>query len=916
MLEVLKNLFVSGGFIPHGHCYLWKPELVWLHVVSDASIAIAYYSIPITLVYFVRKRVDLPFNWIFLLFGAFIIACGTTHVMEIWTLWHPTYWLSGSIKAVTAVVSLYTAVELVPLVPKAIALPSPAELEAANRELESEISERKRLEKERDNFFNLSPELLCITNFDGYLKYVNPAWENTTGFTTEELLAKPYIEFIHPEEREALAADAQKVARGRDTTYFESRLLCKDGSYKWFVWSASASIEDRLIYVNGRDITDRKQTEARLELQGTIVRNMAEGVCLVRAADGAIVYANPKFESMFGYGSGELNRKPVEVLNYASDEQNAKQVASQIMQQLNQRGEATYEIHNIKKDGSPFWCRARTARLEHPEYGTVYVAVHEDITDRKQAEEVLKQAKEAALSAAAQSAAANRAKSEFLANMSHELRTPLNGILGYAHILKREKNLTSKQQDGLGIIQQCGEHLLTLINDILDLSKIEARKMEIHLSEFHFPKFINNITEIFRIRAEQKNISFSYELLSLRPTFVRGDEQKLRQILINLLGNAIKFTEQGGVVFKVGYVGNGESELGNRKQTTNNKIRFQVEDTGVGIAPEKLVEIFLPFHQVETTRHWVEGTGLGLAISQKLAKLMDSTLEVRSQLGSGSVFWLDLDLPEVAKLTSVAEAKERNIIGFKGEKRKVLVADDKWENRSVLVNMLEPLGFEIIEATDGLDCLNKALESKPALILMDLVMPGLDGFEATRQLRKLTELKKIVIIATSASVFDYSQDKSRKVGCNDFISKPVQAQQLLEQLRVHLGLEWVYDDLGLTRVADAELRVADGDWEDVKSNEQPINPNSRALLKLGGDLPAPRPKIENPKLVAPPPEEMAVLLDLAKRGNLRRIGEQAARLEQLDERFVPFASELRQLAQGFQVKQIREFLQPYMSDRE
>jgi PAS domain S-box-containing protein len=792
ILELLKNFFASGGFIPHGHCYLWKPGLVWLHVMSDSIIAIAYYSIPITLVYFVRKRDDLPFNWIFLLFGAFIIACGTTHVMEIWTLWHPTYWLSGSIKAVTAVVSLYTAVELVPLVPKALALPSPAQLEAANRELESEISQRKRVEKERDNFLNLLPELLCITNSDGYFKYVNPAWENTTGFTTEEILAKPYIEFIHSEDRKALAADAQKVAHGTDTTYFESRLLCKDGSYKWFVWSASASIEDRLTYVNGRDITDRKQ-----------------------------------------------------------------------------------------------------------------------------AEEAIKQAKEAAETA-------NRAKSEFLANMSHELRTPLNGILGYAHILKQRSQaepgnevLTSKHQNGLDIIQQCGEHLLTLINDILDLSKIEARKMEIHLSDFNFPEFLNNIAEIFRIRAEQKNILFRYESLSLLPTFVQGDEQKLRQILINVLGNAVKFTNTGGVVFKVGYVGSGESGMENREQTTTNKIRFQVEDTGIGIAPEKLAEIFLPFHQVQNSRHWVEGTGLGLAISQKLAKLMGSTLEVKSQLGCGSVFWLDLDLPEMPVSTEIATAKERNIIGFQGEKRKIMVVDDKWENCSVLVNILEPLGFEIVEATDGHDCLNKALKFKPDVILMDLVMPVLDGFEATRQIRQLTELKKIVIIATSASVFDYSQHQSREAGCDDFIPKPVQAQQLLEKLRVHLGLEWVYEDWGLTRIADAELRVADPDPEGatgksktIKSDQPALNLNSNSLSDEHEC------STQTPKLVAPPPEELAVLVDLAMRGNLRRIGEQAARLEQLDERFVRFASELRQLAQGFQVKQIREFLKPYMSERE
>jgi len=892
MLEVLNNFFASGGLIPHGHCYLWKPELVWLHVMSDSLIAIAYYSIPITLVYFVRKRDDLPFNWIFLLFGAFIVACGTTHVMEVWTLWHPTYWLSGFLKAITALVSMYTAIELIPLVNQALALPSPTQLEAANRELEREICDRKRVEKERDNFFNLSPELLCITNFDGYFKYVNPAWENTTGFTTEELLAKPYIEFIHPEDRQALAADAQKVASGIGTTYFESRILCKDNLYKWFVWSASASVEDRLIYVNGRDISDRKQTEARLELQGVIVKNMAEGVCLVRATDGLIVYANPKFESMFGYGSGELNEKSVAVINYDSDDQSAEQIASKIMHQINTQGQATYEVHNVKKDGTAFWCRANTAKLEHPEYGTVYVAVHEDITERKQAEEAIKQAKEAA-------EAANRAKSEFLTNMSHELRTPLNGILGYAHILKRDKNLTDKQQDGLGIIQQCGDHLLTLINDILDLSKIEARKMEVHLSNFHLPEFLNNLAEIFRIRAEQKNILFSYESLSLLPTLVRGDEQKLRQVLINLLGNAVKFTETGGVIFKVGYVRRESKEENSFYQ--NPIIRFQVEDTGIGIAPEKFTEIFLPFHQVETSRHWVEGTGLGLAISHKLAKLMSTTLEVQSQLGSGSVFWLDLDLPEVPESIEVAKPKERNIIGFKGEKRKVMVVDDKWENRSVLVYLLEPLGFEIVEATDGLDCLNKALEFKPNVILMDLVMPVLDGFEATRQIRKSTELKKIVIIATSASVFDYSQHKSRKAGCDDFIPKPVQAQQLLEQLEVHLGLEWVYDDWGLTRVVDSELGVADQDSEGVKSNEQPINPKS---------------KIQNPKLIAPPPEEIAVLVDLAMRGNVRGIGEQAARLEQLDDKFVPFASELRQLAKGFQIKQIQEFLKPYYEDRE
>lgn len=508
------------------------------------------------------------------------------------------------------------------------------------------------------------------------------------------------------------------------------------------------------------------------------------------------------------------------------------------------------------------------------------------IDERKQVEAALQEAKVAA-------EAANHAKSEFLANMSHELRTPLNGIIGYAQIFKKDKSLTDQQQDGINIIYQCGEHLLNLINDILDICKIEAGKMEVHMTDFHFPSFIKNIADIFRMRAAQKGISFSYEQVSPLPVALKGDEKWLRQVLINLLSNAVKFTSTGGVIFKVGYVLENEEWLSSipNSQLKVTKIRFEVEDTGIGIAPENLSEIFLPFQQVGDRNLRVEGTGLGLTISKKLVDLMGGKLNVNSTLNRGSKFWLDLDITEVpAWSKEFCQLEERNIRGFKGDKRKIIVVDDKAENRFVLVNSLLPIGFEIIEAKDGRDVLNKAAEFNPDCILMDLVMPVMDGFEATRLLRLSPQLKDVTIIATSASVFDYNHEKGLAVGCDAFISKPIRIQELLEQLRVHLQLEWIYEQ----QTSSYRSLIKD------EYNSQEEEYTDLSLLTAS----------ENPKFV-PPPDEIAALLDLARRGNIKGILERAEKIERLDAKFIPFTTHMRKLATGFQVNQIQELLKQY-----
>ena len=467
---------------------------------------------------------------------------------------------------------------------------------------------------------------------------------------------------------------------------------------------------------------------------------------------------------------------------------------------------------------------------------------------------------------------ANNAKSEFLANMSHELRTPLNGILGYAQILQRSSTLTEKERNGISIIHQCGSHLLTLINDILDLSKIEAQKMELYPTDFHFPAFLQGVAEICRIRAEQKSITFSYQVSEI-PEGIQADEKRLRQVLINLLGNAIKFTDKGGVTFKVSVI----SQVGAESPHPSNKIRFEIEDTGVGMSDVN--KIFLPFEQVGSETRKSEGTGLGLAISHKIISLMKSTISVQSQLGEGSTFWFDLELPIAPNWSETTKTfTQGTIIGFSGKPRTILVVDDKWENRSVVVNLLEPIGFLMIEASNGREGLDKAAEFEPDLIISDLVMPIMNGFEMMRLLRESPLLKNIFLIASSASVFETDQYKSLHAGANEFLPKPVQIENLLEILRVYLKLDWVYE-------AKEELnKEAD-----------------KSIILLS-------------EIIPPPSEDLSLLYDLALKGRVKAIKDQVEKLAQLNEELVPFAQEIIQLAKTFQIEKIKTFIKQYLID--
>ncbi|BAY63015.1 sensor protein [Calothrix brevissima NIES-22] len=468
---------------------------------------------------------------------------------------------------------------------------------------------------------------------------------------------------------------------------------------------------------------------------------------------------------------------------------------------------------------------------------------------------------------------ANQAKSEFLANMSHELRSPLNGILGYAQILQNSQSFTDKERKGISIIYQCGSHLLTLINDILDLAKIEARKMELQPQDFHFPKFLQEVVEICQIRAQQKGIGFSYQPTDKLPSIIYADDKRLRQVLINLLGNAIKFTSHGGVSLQVQVLKVGNWQLNSR--TT--RVRFQIRDTGVGMTEEQITKIFLPFEQVGSREQQAEGTGLGLAISQTIINLMGSSIKVKSQPHKGSIFWFELNLRESEESTvNQTFHSPKTIIGFAGRTRKILIVEDRWENFSVLASLLEPLSFEIIHAYNGQEGLKQAIKCRPDLIITDLKMPVMDGLTMTQEIRNNPEIKNTIIIVSSASVFNFHRQDALNAGCNDFLPKPIQMEDLFWQLQNHLRLTWIYEQ-------DTEFKP-----------HQPETTN----------VPM--------QMIIPPASELRELHQAVQICDIAHIQAETNRIQNLDPNYVAFTKKILALADEFEVEAIAALIKPYL----
>jgi signal transduction histidine kinase/FixJ family two-component response regulator len=456
---------------------------------------------------------------------------------------------------------------------------------------------------------------------------------------------------------------------------------------------------------------------------------------------------------------------------------------------------------------------------------------------------------------------ASRAKSGFLANMSHELRTPLNAILGYSQILRGNAGLDPRHAAGLATIQRSGEHLLLLINDMLDLARIEAGKVELFLDDMDLRSLMRTVTDIASVEVQRKELRLDHELVGELPAALQADEKRLRQVLVNLLNNAVKFTQRGRVSLRVTVLDSDDRRA---------HLRFEVEDTGIGIDPEQLARLFRPFEQAADVQRRFGGAGLGLAISAQLVGLMGSEIQVDSRVGEGSRFWFDLELPLAGQRHASDVAAIADIAGYDGPRRKLLIVDDVEANRAPLVHFLGRLGFDTLEAENGELALRSVQDHLPDLVLMDRVMPVMDGAEAIRRLRGMPAFRDLPIIVVSANASAADQQDSLAVGANAFLPKPIDFGRLLPDIERLLQLT----------------------WQRSGATEEPaIDPVAAA-----------RP------LVAPPAQALDALLRLARTGNMRSIRAQADLLAASDEAYRPLAERLRRLAEDFESTAIVELL--------
>ncbi|MEQ8995980.1 MAG: PAS domain S-box protein [Coleofasciculus sp. B1-GNL1-01] len=688
------------------------------------------------------------------------------------------------------------------------------ELETKNQQLYQEIEERKLLEQKLRTsegkmraVFEAMPDIILIIDPQTNDIQVAPTRPTRDIKKSIPLINQTIEQFLDSDNTQSWFQQIHQVIETQEPIHFDYSLNDADQRV-WFTASIAPLPNNSVIWV-ARNITDRKRTQFALyqseEKFARAFRSSPSAMTITRLSDGCHIDVNDSFCQFTGYSAPEIIGRTALDLNLWVNQKDRNRMLKAIS---NKGIIRNYEFEFRTKSGD-----IRTALLSAEQINldeqTCLIAVSQDISDRKQVEFALKLAKETAEQA-------NRAKSQFLSNMSHELRTPLNAIIGFAQLLGRDSSLTQEQHDHIGIICRSGEHLLGLINNVLQLSKVEAGQVKLNCYSFDLYGMLQVLEEMFKLQAENKGLQLVFDYDEALPRYVETDEGKLRQVLINLVNNAIKFTSQGGVTLRVKAV-QGKSgkqcrdvacyvwEQGKMGESTQHptfntfpipqKLRFEIEDTGSGIAPEEIDLLFEAFGQTETGRKSLEGTGLGLPISQQFVQLMGGEIQVSSRLNQGSIFTFDIHVNRVEGIEPETQSATPRVVGLvpRQPNYRILVVDDRLESRLLLVKLLTAVGFSVREAVNGQDAIAIWTSWEPHLIWMDMRMPVMDGYEATKHIKGHLQGQATVVLALTASAFEEERSLVLSAGCDDFVRKPFREDVIFNKIAHYLGVHYVYE---------------------------------------------------------------------------------------------------------------------------
>ncbi|RYG72917.1 PAS domain S-box protein, partial [bacterium] len=737
-----------------------------------------------------------------------------------------------------------------------------------------EITDRKEAEEERDRFFTLSLDMLCIADRTGHFKRLNPAFETTLGYSMGELMKKPFFEFVHPDDLASTEKELARLSEGERTMEFVNRYRCRNGFYKWLSWTAVNY--EGLVYAVAHDVTPLKEAEAQMrkandELELRVARRteqlarsneelQAEFIERQRAVEAqqesySVLHAviegstdiifvkdlQGRYRMINSAGANYFNLTPEETLGRSDHEffdvESAEFIDKSDQRVIEEKVTQTFE-QTMMRGGKARTFLVTKGVHRNPQgqvIGTIGMA--RDISELKQQADALQAAKEEA-------DIANQAKSEFLSRMSHELRTPLNAILGYGQILEM-RPMEEEDRSGITQILKAGWHLLDLVNEILDIARVEAGHIELSLESIDIAEVVPECCTLLRPLADQRGIQLQEGVEALQHCHVLADRQRLKQVLLNLLSNAIKYNFNGGSVDIFCDAPIGES------------LRISVRDTGAGLSKQDMAKIFTPFERLNAANSKIEGSGLGLALSQRLLAAMDGTLGVESVEGQGSTFWIELPFSSqkkraelsaapavepsgagdvmnarlVEKILDVRPDRERGnmgqLVGTSSPQDeetpplRIMVVEDNQVNQQIIVYQLKNLGYDVTVLDNGLDAIDKWQESSFDLILMDCNMPRMNGYATAREIRRReAEGVHIPIIALTANAMSGDREKCLAAGMDDYISKPIKQPVLAEVLTrwtPQQGLPIVVEETSYTK-KDAPAAVLQKErWNELQS---------------------------------------------------------------------------------------------------